>query len=61
MVAHTFDVCQRVATHLQARFPEKFRELVDSLDFARDLPLIGEMARGSTCPARMAPPALSTV
>jgi trehalose/maltose hydrolase-like predicted phosphorylase len=50
MVAHTFDVCRRVAAHLQAHFPEKFEELMDSLGFARDLAFIGDVSRGIYLP-----------
>ncbi len=50
MVAHTFDVCLRVAADLQARFPEKYAELLDALDFAPDLALLTELARSMYLP-----------
>jgi len=43
LVAHTFEVCLRVAACLQECFPEKYSELMTVLDFERDLVLISEM------------------
>ncbi|MGB8983039.1 MAG: glycosyl hydrolase family 65 protein [Anaerolineales bacterium] len=45
MAAHTFEVCLRVAACLQKSFPETYVELLDRLDFRRDLNLVSEMAR----------------
>jgi nigerose phosphorylase len=45
LVSHTFDVCLFVAAHLQNNHPEKYSELMNALDFERDLTLISEMAR----------------
>jgi trehalose/maltose hydrolase-like predicted phosphorylase len=45
LVAHTFEICLRVAAQLQEHFPEKYLELIAGLDFERDLALISEMAQ----------------
>jgi trehalose/maltose hydrolase-like predicted phosphorylase len=45
LVAHTFEVCLRVAAQLREDFPEKYRELMQALDFERDLGLISELAQ----------------
>ncbi|HSA99377.1 MAG TPA: glycosyl hydrolase family 65 protein, partial [Anaerolineales bacterium] len=45
LVVHTFEVCLRVAACLRERFPEKYSELMNVLDFERDLALISEMAQ----------------
>jgi nigerose phosphorylase len=50
MVAHTFKVCQRVAAYLQANDPDKFRRLMEALDFERDLARIGELAQAIYLP-----------
>ncbi len=43
LVAHTFDVCLLVAAQLQESFPEKYFDLMQDLNFERDLILISEM------------------
>lgn len=45
LVAHTFEVCLLVAAHLRENFPEKYFELMETLDFAPDLSMISEMAQ----------------
>ena len=45
LVAHTFDVCLRVAECLRENFPETYFELIGSLDFERDLALISEVTQ----------------
>jgi trehalose/maltose hydrolase-like predicted phosphorylase len=55
LVGHTFDVCVRVAACLRESFPEKYFELVQALDFERDLALISEMARALYQPDSAAP------
>jgi trehalose/maltose hydrolase-like predicted phosphorylase len=45
LVAHTFEVCSRVAACLREYFPEKYSELMTGLDFERDLALISEMSQ----------------
>ena len=50
MVAHTFAVCRDVAACMQAQFPEKFRKLMDSLNFERDLSLIRQVAENIFLP-----------
>jgi nigerose phosphorylase len=45
LVAHTFEVCLFVAAHLQKEYPEKYLELINTLEFESDLKLISEMAR----------------
>ncbi len=44
MVAHTFEICQRVAEELNRSAPDYFKQLVDALDFKPDLDLIREIA-----------------
>jgi nigerose phosphorylase len=51
MVAHTLAVCQEVAETLQAQSPEKFWELLASLDFEHDLSVISQMAKDLFVPA----------
>ncbi len=58
MVAHTFDVCLRVAADLQAHFPDTYAELIDSLDFERDLNAVTELARAIYLPDPEAPVAV---
>jgi nigerose phosphorylase len=45
LVAHTFEVCLFVAAHLQKEYPEKYLELINTLEFESDLKLISTMAR----------------
>lgn len=51
MVAHTFEVCLRVASHLGARSPDQLAELVAELGFERDLEKIREIAPRVYLPA----------
>jgi nigerose phosphorylase len=44
LVAHTFEICLRVADLLQADSPEFLRDLVNRLGFESDLALIAEIA-----------------
>ena len=53
LVAHTFEICLRVAELLRANSPEFFEKLVETLDFERDLASIARSPRISTC--RMQP------
>jgi nigerose phosphorylase len=46
MVAHTFDVCKRVATYIRQNEPEFFGELMRCLDFESDLDFIIAIADG---------------
>ncbi len=46
MVAHSFEVCQRVAAELRQNEPQFFTELVQGLDFESDLDFITEIAKG---------------
>ena len=45
MVAHTFDVCVAVADWMAEHEPARAGELMDELDFCRDLETIREMSR----------------
>jgi nigerose phosphorylase len=45
IVLHTFDVCQRVAAHLEQNSPTFFGELVTALGFEPDLTLIADVAK----------------
>jgi nigerose phosphorylase len=44
LVAHTLEICLRVAELLRANSPEFFEKLVEALDFERDLASIAEIA-----------------
>jgi nigerose phosphorylase len=55
LVAHTFDVCLLVAAGLRESFPEKYFELMQTLDFERDLALIFEMAQALYQPDSVSP------
>jgi trehalose/maltose hydrolase-like predicted phosphorylase len=50
MVAHTLSVCRDVAAYLQAQSPEKFRDLMASLDFEHDLSLIRQVSENIFLP-----------
>jgi trehalose/maltose hydrolase-like predicted phosphorylase len=58
LVAHTFEVCLLVADCLRESFPEKYFELVQTLDFARDLALIAETAQALYQPDSVPPGAV---
>jgi nigerose phosphorylase len=50
MVAHTFDVCLRVAAELQAKDPSKLAALLSALAFERDLERIREVQKSVFVP-----------
>jgi nigerose phosphorylase len=58
LVAHTFEVCLRVAAHLKQDQPEKYLELMKALDFENDLALISQMAAGIYLPDSDSPGAV---
>jgi nigerose phosphorylase len=55
MVAHTLEVCLRVAEDLKQNSPTYFKELVSSLDFEADLDLIAAIARDLFLPDSVSP------
>jgi nigerose phosphorylase len=44
LVTHTFEICLLVAACLWERFPDKYLELMETLEFERDLTVISEIA-----------------
>jgi nigerose phosphorylase len=58
LVAHTFDVCLLVASCMRENFPAAYLELIQTLDFERDLALIAEMAQALYQPDSATPGAV---
>jgi nigerose phosphorylase len=58
LVAHTFEICLRVAELLRANAPEFFEKLVEALDFEHDLASIAEIAPHLYLPDETSPGAV---
>ncbi len=58
LVAHTLDICARVAALLQKEQPEAYTHLLDELDFEQDLALIAEVAQAIFQPDLVDPGAI---
>lgn len=58
LVAHTFDICLKVAEHLQNHSPEFLKKLVDTLGFQDDLALIRSIAPSLYLPDSAPPGAI---
>jgi nigerose phosphorylase len=55
LVAHTLDICLKVAALIQKKYAEKYQELKDRLSFEQDLKLIGEVAQNIFLPDKILP------